>query len=193
MKDPEQNPQKGSAVAERHMQIEVGTILEGKVTGIKPFGAFVALAPDYKVSGLVHISQVSNTYIEKIEDKLKEGDIVKVKVLEVVENPADPGKPKISLSMKALEENTLKKPRRETKTEWKEKPAQRPVADKSAPPVFTAYARPPKKEPTEPKDPFEEMMSRFKASSDEKISDLRKNVDNHRGGGGYSRKGNKKF
>ncbi len=175
------------------MQIEVGAILEGKVTGIKPFGAFVALAPDYKVSGLVHISQVSNTYIEKIEDKLKEGDAVKVKVLEVAENPADPAKPKISLSIKALEEAAPRKPRRENHGEGKEKNSQRMAADKSAPPVFTTYARPPKKEPTEPKDPFEEMMSRFKASSDEKISDLRKNVDNRRGGGGYSRKGNKKF
>jgi predicted RNA-binding protein with RPS1 domain len=51
-----------------------------------------------------------------------------------------------------------------------------------------------KKGNQEEKDPFEEMMSRFKSRSEEKISDLKKNVDHHRcGGGGYSKKGNRKF
>ena len=74
------------------MAVEVGNILEGKVTGITDFGAFVDL-PDGK-SGMVHISEVAPTYVNKISDHLTEGQTVKVKVLSVGENG------KISLSIK---------------------------------------------------------------------------------------------
>ena len=74
------------------MQIEVGSILEGKVTGIIKFGAFVEL-PEGK-SGMVHISEISNTYVENVSDFLQEGQTVKVKVLAINENG------KISLSIK---------------------------------------------------------------------------------------------
>ena len=63
------------------MQIEAGTVLEGRVTGIKPFGAFVELEPG--VSGLVHISEVSAGFVENIADVLQLGQNVKVKVLSV--------------------------------------------------------------------------------------------------------------
>ena len=63
------------------MAIEIGTEIEGKVTGIAPFGAFVEL-PEGKV-GLVHISQVSDTYVKDISKHIKAGDIVKVKVMGV--------------------------------------------------------------------------------------------------------------
>ena len=61
--------------------VEVGSIYEGKVVRLMDFGAFVAILPGK--DGLVHISQISNERVEKVSDKLAEGDVVKVKVLEV--------------------------------------------------------------------------------------------------------------
>ena len=66
------------------MEFDVGSILEGKVTGITKFGAFVSLG-EHK-SGLVHISEIANTYVNDIHDHLQEGQTVKVKVLAVDEN-----------------------------------------------------------------------------------------------------------
>ncbi|MBR5540047.1 MAG: S1 RNA-binding domain-containing protein, partial [Clostridia bacterium] len=66
------------------MQIEVGAILEGKVTGITKFGAFVELAPGK--TGMVHISEVANTYVKEITDHISEGQTVKVKVLSIGED-----------------------------------------------------------------------------------------------------------
>ena len=65
------------------MAVEIGAILEGKVTGITNFGAFVEL-PD-KSTGMVHISEVSSTFIKDIHEKVSEGDIVKVKVIDINE------------------------------------------------------------------------------------------------------------
>ena len=74
------------------MQVEVGAVLEGKVTGITKFGAFVEL-PDKK-TGMVHISEVAPTFVKEIRDFVTEGQTVKVKVLSISEEG------KISLSMK---------------------------------------------------------------------------------------------
>ncbi|MGI6610329.1 MAG: S1 RNA-binding domain-containing protein [Limnochordia bacterium] len=63
------------------MAIEVGSILEGKVTGITNFGAFVQL--DGGVTGLVHISEVADAYVKDIKDYLQESQMVKVKVINV--------------------------------------------------------------------------------------------------------------
>ncbi|MES9825143.1 MAG: polyribonucleotide nucleotidyltransferase [Candidatus Thiodiazotropha endolucinida] len=76
--------------------VEVGTIYEGKVAKLMDFGAFVTILPGK--DGLVHISQISNERVEKVSDKLTEGDVVKVKVLEVDKQG------RIRLSMKAVEE-----------------------------------------------------------------------------------------
>ena len=76
------------------MAIEVGNIFEGRVTGVKPFGAFVAL-PEGRV-GMVHISEVSNEYMQDIAAVLHDGDTVKVQVI----NVAPDGK--IALSIKRL-------------------------------------------------------------------------------------------
>ena len=65
------------------MAIEVGSIIEGKVSGIMPFGAFVAL-PENKV-GLVHISEVASSYVTDVSQYLTVGDTVKVKVIKVDE------------------------------------------------------------------------------------------------------------
>lgn len=82
------------------MSIEVGNKLKGKITGIKKFGAFVEL-PEGK-SGLVHISEVADNYVENVEDHLSVGDEVEVKVLSI----ADDGK--ISLSIKKAKDRPRK-------------------------------------------------------------------------------------
>ncbi|MGH8295929.1 MAG: S1 RNA-binding domain-containing protein, partial [Steroidobacteraceae bacterium] len=61
--------------------VEVGSIYEGKVVRLMDFGAFVTILPGR--DGLVHISQISNERVERVSDKLKEGDLIRVKVLEV--------------------------------------------------------------------------------------------------------------
>jgi polyribonucleotide nucleotidyltransferase len=62
-------------------EVEVGTVYEGKVARLMDFGAFVTILPGR--DGLVHISQISEERVERVSDKLKEGDVVRVKVLEV--------------------------------------------------------------------------------------------------------------
>ena len=79
------------------MQLEVGNIYEGKVTGITKFGAFVELEPG--TTGMVHISEVANSFVNEIRDHLTEGQTVKVKVLAIGENG------KISLSIKKAVDN----------------------------------------------------------------------------------------
>ncbi len=76
-------------------EVEVGTIYEGKVVKLMEFGAFVAILPGK--DGLVHISQISNERVKKVTDHLSEGDIVKVKVLEIDKQG------RIRLSMKAVD------------------------------------------------------------------------------------------
>ncbi len=138
------------------MQLTIGEILQGKITGITKFGVFVDIG-DGK-SGMVHISEVANTFVNDINDILKLGDTVKVKVLTIGEDG------KISLSIKRAEP-TEKKPPRERKQFTHPKPD-------------GSYTWTPRKQ--EPAS-FEEMMNQFKQSSDEKFSDLkRKNPDNMR-------------
>jgi polyribonucleotide nucleotidyltransferase len=76
--------------------VEVGRIYQGKVARLMDFGAFVTILPGR--DGLVHISQISNERVEKVSDKLKEGDLVRVKVLEVDRQG------RIRLSMRDVEE-----------------------------------------------------------------------------------------
>ncbi|MDR7000551.1 S1 domain-containing post-transcriptional regulator GSP13 [Neobacillus niacini] len=93
-------------------RIETGSILTGKVTGIQPYGAFVAL--EENTQGLVHISEITHGYVKDINDHLKVGDEVKVKVLSIDEEAG-----KIGLSIRATEEapaqqavKPVKKPRK---------------------------------------------------------------------------------
>ncbi|MBY0145842.1 S1 domain-containing post-transcriptional regulator GSP13 [Neobacillus niacini] len=78
-------------------KIETGSVVTGKVTGIQPYGAFIAL--DENTQGLVHISEITHGYVKDINDHLKVGDEVKVKVLSIDENAG-----KIGLSIRATEE-----------------------------------------------------------------------------------------
>ena len=77
------------------MEPEVGSILEGKVTSIMKFGAFVSLGNGR--SGLVHISEIANTFVNDVHDFLQEGQEVKVKITDV-----DAENKRISLSIRAL-------------------------------------------------------------------------------------------
>ena len=88
--------------------IEIGSILTGKVTGIQPYGAFVAL--DDHNQGLVHISEITHGYVKDIHDHLKVGDEIKVKVLSIDEEAG-----KIGLSIKATEEPPVNQPVRSRK------------------------------------------------------------------------------
>lgn len=137
------------------MQFQVGDLLEGKVTGIKKFGAFVRLPCG--TTGMVHISEVSSDYIEDLTEVLCEGQQVQVKVMGI----SDAGK--VSLSMKKTEEPSPRKIRADQGKTWQPKAKQ--ASDNLS---------------------FEDMMSRFKTQSEEKISDLRKAIESR--GGGYSRR-----
>ena len=140
------------------MSIEVGNKLKGKVTGIKKFGAFVEL-PEGK-SGLVHISEVADNYVENVEDHLSVGDVVEVKVLSI----ADDGK--ISLSIKkANNSNQNIKSSRPEEIDWS-------------------------KSDDFEKMSFEDRLAKFLKDSDEKMLDLKKNFESKRGGGGYKKYAN---
>ena len=146
--------------------LEVGQIVEGIVTGLTGFGAFVAL-PEGK-SGMVHISEVSNVFVQEIKDHLTEGQDVRVKIIAI----SDDGK--ISLSIKKAAENS----------EETAPPRPRPKSQRrAAPNVWQGQA---KKAPAENLS-FEDMMARFKQTSDEKMADLRHAGEQKHGG--YSRRG----
>ena len=154
------------------MDLEVGMILEGKVTGITKFGAFVDLE-DGK-TGMVHISEVAPTFVNNISDHLKEGQTVKVKVLNIGEGG------KISLSIKkAIAEN---KPQYSSnrRNDSRSNPQSRPSK-----PNISYEWQPKRSEPTD----FEDMMSKFKQTSEEKISNLKRTNENRRGSG-YTRRNN---
>lgn len=97
------------------MQVEVGKIYEGKVTGITNFGAFVEIGEG--TTGLVHISEVALEYVKDIKEHLKVGQTVKVKVTNV-----DPSG-KIGLSIKqAIKEEEASMPKRPAEFVWDKKP-----------------------------------------------------------------------
>ena len=144
------------------MQLEVGMVLEGKVTGITKFGAFVEL-PGGR-TGMVHISEVASTFVKEIRDYVTENQTIKVKILNINEDG------KISLSTKRAVD----------------------------PPPRTGNSAPRQQRPGRPGNyewqsrrneggSFEEMMSRFKQTSDEKMSDLKRCMESKRGG--FSRHG----
>ena len=87
-------------------KLEIGAIVEGKVVRIKPFGAIVSI--DGKTQGLVHISQISNSFVQDINEHIAVGDTVNVKVLSVDEETG-----KISLSIK----ETLPPPQKPSKSQ----------------------------------------------------------------------------
>lgn len=156
------------------MALEVGNILEGKVSGITKFGAFVTLPGGE--TGMVHISEIAPTFVNEINDFVKVGDTVKVKVLSLGD-----GK-KISLSIKQTMENT-EKPQRSGKPANNKQRQRRPYTP--APPVTSPGNFEWQSSRKEAPQSFEDMMSRFKQTSEDKISDLKRNGESR----GYSRRG----
>ena len=146
------------------MQIEVGSIVQGKVSGIVPFGAFIEI--DKETSGLVHISEVSEEYVDDVSKHLEVGQEVKVKVLSV-----DP-QGKISLSIKKACENKPKKKKPQKKEPY--------VGIGTNPPEEIDFNF--NKKEMESLS-FEDKLLKFKHDSDEKISDLKRNTEGKRGGG----------
>lgn len=163
------------------MAIEVGNVFEGRVTGVKPFGAFVAL-PEGRV-GMVHISEVSNEFVQDIAAVLHDGDIVKVQVI----NIAPDGK--IALSIKRL----LPPPPRPAREGRGPAGGPRSGGPRPGGPREGGHfgaGRDSAPRVWQPKAPvrsdnmsFEDMMSRFKSQSEEKMADLDHETNNRRGGG----------
>ena len=135
------------------MGLAVGEILEGKVTGITKFGAFVAL-PEGK-SGMVHISEVANSYVNDIKDFIKIEDTVRVKVI----NIDDQGR--INLSIKRVQDQ--------------------PRAEQAQP----EFRPRPERRENKPRDPgsmtFEDKLKMFMADSESRMADIRHNTDRKNG------------
>lgn len=160
------------------MKPEKGSIYEGKITSITNFGAFVSLpdGPD----GLVHISEVSNGFVKDINELFTVGQTVKVKVISIGENG------KIALSIKQAQpkeekpqqSNHRPRPQGERKFQPK-KTEQKPQFNPNVPPE--EYWE----EQISSNQGFEDMMNKFKKSSQDKFSDLKRGGESR----GYSRRG----
>jgi S1 RNA binding domain protein len=141
------------------MSIEVGSKLQGKVTGITKFGAFVELPGGS--TGLVHISEVADNYVKDINDHLKVGDLVEVKVINV-ENG------KIGLSIK--------------KAKDRPEPQQRSHSHSQRP----RQGRPNDRNQSKPEN-FESKMAKFLKDSEDRLSSLKRHTESKRGGRGAKR------
>lgn len=135
------------------MELTVGAVLDGKVKSITNFGAFISL-PENK-TGLVHISEVANTYVSDVRAHLTEGQDVKVLVLS-----AEAGK--VNLSIKRLETP----PQREDRAPRKENALRQSRPAPTPPPA-----------PKTADQLFEEKLKQFMSESDSKISSLRQYSD----------------
>lgn len=136
------------------MQLEIGKIYTGKVKGITQYGAFVDI--DGGGSGMVHISEIANTFVNEIRDHLTENQEVKVKVIGI--NEAG----KVSLSIKKAIPNP----------EPQQKPKRQNDNRRSKPNIYE-----PKKSVPQSEMSFEDMISHFKQSSEERICDIKRNTD----------------
>ena len=148
------------------MSLEVGAIVEGEVTGITNFGAFVQL-PEGKV-GLIHISEVSNVYVKDVHDFLKEHDKVKVKVLSIDERG------KIGLSIKQMTPPPAAAPQPKPQRPQNENRERRVGARVQNTRVVSPLT-------------FEDKLSKFLKDSDDRMLDLKRNTESKRGGRGARR------
>ena len=154
------------------MELTVGAILEGKVKSITNFGAFVSLPESH--TGMVHISEVANSYVSDIRQHLTEGQDVKVMVIGVEGN-------KINLSIKRLEPKPQRPggngPRPEGGNHFRGGNGPRPNGQQGN--ASAPQNRPARTAPTPPPAPktadqlFEEKLKAFMTESDSKISSLR--------------------
>ena len=163
-----------------YMEPQVGSILEGKVTTITKFGAFVALEGGR--SGLVHISEVANTFVNDVHDFLQEGQTVKVLVLS-----AENGKINLSIK-KALPPQERPAPRgpRPGMNGGARPASPRPAGGAARPtpqqsrPAFASRQQP---LPPSGDQSFEDKLKQFLTSSEGKMADLNRSIDGKRGGG----------
>ncbi|MBQ9906796.1 MAG: S1 RNA-binding domain-containing protein [Oscillospiraceae bacterium] len=152
------------------MQLEIGQVYEGTVTGITQFGAFVEVHPSESehVTGMVHISEIADTFVRDIHEFLHESDTVQVKMIGV--NPQ--GKISFSLRQAAEPKPAEQMPKQEQRPKRKENPRPRVYEPK---PVI------PQSEMS-----FEDKLLHFKQASEEKICDLKRGSE--RRGGSRSRR-----
>ncbi|KIY23445.1 MULTISPECIES: S1 domain-containing RNA-binding protein [Mesobacillus] len=150
------------------MSIEVGSKLQGKVTGITNFGAFVELPGGS--TGLVHISEVADNYVKDINDHLKVGDQVEVKVINVEKDG------KIGLSIKKAVDRP-DRPERPARPDRPDRPySQRPRGGGRG--NDTRNVRP---------ENFESKMAKFLKDSEDRLSTLKRATESKRGGRGARR------
>ena len=146
------------------MDLVVGAVVDGKVTGIMKFGAFVSL-PGGK-SGLVHISEIAYSYVNEVSDFLKEGQEVKVKIIGVDENN------RINLSIKKAQEPPAQQPvKRKPFNQNNSGVSGNNNAGAGQVRSFTKPAQP----AAEPS--FEDKLKQFMADSDSKISGIKQYSD----------------
>ncbi|MFD0717141.1 S1 domain-containing RNA-binding protein [Paenibacillus sp. GCM10027626] len=167
------------------MAIEVGAKLEGKVTGITHFGAFVDLSGG--VTGLVHISEIADNYVKDVKDHLKLEDVVTVKVINVDKDG------KIGLSIK----QAVDRPEGTVAAAPQRGGDRGPGGfnrDRGPGGGFNRGPggggrpfKPQSGKPSYGKPSFEDKMSRFLKDSEERISSLKKNTEGKRGGRGAKR------
>jgi S1 RNA binding domain protein len=173
------------------MSIEVGSKLEGKVTGITHFGAFIEL-PD-GVTGLVHISEVADNYVKDVNEFLKVNDMVTVKVINVEKDG------KIGLSIKQATDRPVEQPKPAFKRPDSGRPPFRsegggPGGRPSRPPFRSegGGGRPQrggnKGGPVRPAT-FEDKVSKFLKDSEDRLTTLKRSTESKRGGRGGSRRG----
>ncbi|GIP19613.1 RNA-binding protein S1 [Paenibacillus montaniterrae] len=162
------------------MAIEVGAKLEGKVTGITNFGAFVDLSGG--VTGLVHISEIADNYVKDVKDHLKIDDIVTVKVINVDKDG------KIGLSIKQAVERPAGEQAASSQSGGHSGERFNRAGGSGS---FERGGRPFNKQgfgkPNHNKTSFEDKMSKFLKDSEERISSLKKNTEGKRGGRGAKR------
>lgn len=154
------------------MSLSVGTIVNGKVTGITNFGAFVETEDGSR--GMIHISEVSRSYVEDIRAILKVGQALSVKVISISEDG------KIALSLKQLDQgdSPKKAPKKPARPAPKPYKKYEPAPAVTSPGDFEWQA-------ASAGGSFEDMMSKFKRTSEDKMSDLKRGESR-----GYSRRGN---
>ena len=157
------------------MELTVGAIFEGKVKSITNFGAFISLPENH--TGMVHISEVANSYVSDIRQHLTEGQDVKVMVIGVEGN-------KINLSIKRLEPKPQRNGGNNFRSEGNFRPGNGPrpnnQASTGAPASQNRPARPAPTPPPAPKTAdqlFEEKLKAFMTESDSKISSIRQYSD----------------
>ena len=160
------------------MQFEVGKVVDGVITGITKFGAFVDVGEGK--TGLVHISEISNQYVNEVSDHLQNGQAVRVKILG--ENESG----KLNLSIRRAEETSDRGERQSRPSPNGNRSNQnhqnRGGSKNTAKTQHTAHTA-----HTAQPAGFEDMLSKFMHASDEKLSGMRKQPNNRRGA--YQKKG----